>query len=637
VSPLCRLIATLSCLAIPQPTTGNLFAQSAEQSPVQRALTRADRYGDPLPAGALARLGTVRFRHIGNPAPALAFSRDGKTLASGGSVRIQTWEVRTGKPLETFQNHRKPEELRGNIPGGISVGALLFARGNKLLAFGHHGIHAVLYEAATAKRMLRLPEERLEPRALSVDGKLAATVNANFIGMAVWDTATGKKICQFGTENFMTFVIAFSPDGKMLASSDSDTVSNVVRLWDLPTGKELRRFAVQKRTAYGLAFAPDGKALIVSYGTPITFSDSLEVDLRDFTTVLLDVATGRKLRQLGRPGIGLQSFAFSPTGNLLAASDGLMIYLLDVASGKEFIRPTGHEGVVYDLAYDSKGKTLVSAGRDDRFRFWDPATGKPLGELDLPKQMRQAAFSSDGKLLAFSNHDDVPCLWDINAGKEIRKFASAQGGTETSLSPDAKVLVALGRYNDGTLRLWQTDTGRELQGLADNQVWAVAINATGDMLAIAYSENIRLRDLVTGKELWTVPTHTKEGVTGLSFSPDGKTLASGHSDQTIRLWEASSGKCRGWVVKHPDETENGRPSPVSGKAPFAFSPDGKTLASGGFDNTVRLWDLATAKELRCFTGHQACIRAVRFSPDGKTLATASGDSTILVWDLAGSQ
>src|SRR5262249_37906821 len=154
-----QLIISLAWVML--QTTGKVPAQLTDQIPEQQPPTRFDFCGDPLPNGASARMGTVRFRHAGDGALALAFSRDGKTLASGGLARIHTWDLLTGKPLQTFRNHRNPEELRRIIPEDISVGALLFSRGTKLLALGHHGMHVVLYEAATAKRLRRLPEEQL--------------------------------------------------------------------------------------------------------------------------------------------------------------------------------------------------------------------------------------------------------------------------------------------------------------------------------------------------------------------------------------------------------------------------------------------------------------------------------------------
>jgi len=162
-------------------------------------------------------------------------------------------------------------------------------------------------------------------------------------------------------------------------------------------------------------------------------------------------------------------------------------------------------------------------------------------------------------------------------------------------------------------------------GHAD-RVSTVAFSPDGRMLASGSDDNtIKLWDVATGQELRTLTGHARQ-VSSVAFSSDGRTLASGSADKTIKLWDAATGQELRTLAGHADEVDS-----------VAFSPDGRTLASGSADKTIKLWDVASGHELRTLAGHTGLIFLVAFSPDGRTLASGSADKTIKLWDAATGQ
>ncbi|MGI8499560.1 MAG: WD40 repeat domain-containing protein, partial [Hassallia sp.] len=156
-----------------------------------------------------------------------------------------------------------------------------------------------------------------------------------------------------------------------------------------------------------------------------------------------------------------------------------------------------------------------------------------------------------------------------------------------------------------------------------NWVNGISFSPDGKMLASASDDNtVKLWDTTTGKEIKTLIGHIN-AVNGVSFSPDGKMLASAGVDKRVKLWDISTGK--------EIETLIGHTNYVYG---VSFSPDGKMLASGSRDNTVKLWDITTGKEIKTLTGHTNYVYGVSFSPDGKMLASASADKTVKLWDTS---
>jgi WD40 repeat protein len=178
--------------------------------------------------------------------------------------------------------------------------------------------------------------------------------------------------------------------------------------------------------------------------------------------------------------------------------------------------------------------------------------------------------------------------------------------------------------DDKTIKLWNTETGKEIRSLKGHSgwVWTIALSHNGKTLASGSNDKtIKLWNTTTGKEIFTLKGHS-QGIATVSLSPDGKILASGSLDKTIKLWNLANGQ----VIR----TLEGHSNAVSS---IAFSPDGKTLASGSWDRKIKLWNLATGKEIRTLEGHSELVQSVAFSPDGVTLASGSKDKTIKLWNL----
>jgi WD40 repeat protein len=448
--------------------------------------------------------------------------------------------------------------------------------------------------------------------AWSPDGKRLASVSADQTVM-LWDVESRKALATLeghkGGAVGAYGTVAWSPDGKRLASASGD---RTMMLWDVDSRKPLATLEGHKDMVYSVAWSPDGKRLASASG--------------DQTVILWDVDSRQPLVTLAGHQGAVSSVAFSPDGKRLASASGdQTVILWDVDSRKPLATLEGHKSFVQSVAFSPDGKRLASASEDETVILWDVDSRQPLATLVGHKgPVYSVAWSPDGRRLASASWDQTVILWDVDGRQPLATLEGHEGMVQSvAFSPDGKRLASASV--DKTVILWEVDSAKPLATLEGHTsaVVSVAFSPDGKRLASAsVDKTVILWDVDSRKPLATLKGH-KNGVFSVAFSPDGKRLASASEDETIILWDVNSRKPLGTLEGHKGLVQS-----------VAFSPDGKRLASASVDKTVMLWDVDSRKPLATLAGHKDAVYGVAFSLDGKRrLASASMDQTVILWDV----
>ena len=441
----------------------------------------------------------------------------------------------------------------------------------------------------------------------SPDGKLLATGDSDGV-VRLWEASSGREILTCNGHTNVVQSVAFSPDGKILASGSYE---NTIKLWNVKTGECLKVLQGHTESVMSVTFNPDGNILA---------SGSFDRTIR-----LWDIRTGECCKILHGHTKVVFSVAFHPAGEMLASGSGdPTVRLWNINSGECLKILEGPTKNVFSVAFNSTGEILASGSGDNTVKLWNIGTGECLKTLEGHfDQVRSIAFSPSGEILATGSYDRTAKLWDINSGECLNTLQGHNDRVGSiAFHPGGEILVS-GSY-DKTLMLWDIDSGECLNTLQghSNQVRSIAFSPNGEMFASADDEQtVKLWDVIRGECLQILHGHL-DRVNLVAFNPSGEILASASYDQTLKLWDLRSGECLHTLPEFGNETRS-----------IAFSPNGEILASAGYDQTVRLWDIGTGECLKTLDGHNNSVNSAAFSPLGEIFASAGFDGTVRLWDI----
>ena len=554
----------------------------------------------------------------------VAFSPDGALLASASDDKtVKLWDVASGKELRTLSGHTN------------FVNAVAFSPDGKLVASGSADNTIRFWDVASGNllRTLTGHSDAVRSIAFSTDGKFLVSGSADET-VRLWDVATGTPLRSFAGADDWVQSVAFSPDGVLIAAGTGQISPNKASsgksalLWDVASGRLLHTLNGHTNSVDAVAFSPDGKLLASGSG--------------DNTVRLWDVASGGALRTLSGHTDKVLTVAFAPDGKSLASAGwDRMIKFWDPASGSVIHSIGGHRTAqVAKMSADGKILAVGYGDSQSNVMLWNPAIGEATRsfnqQLDASgsgtgQAVLSLAFSPNGLSLATSGwYNDIE-LWDVAGSTKLHNFGSMDKSNyytytgSLAFSPNGQTLATAGK----TIQRWDVASGNELQvfngifARLSSPVQTVAYSPDGKLIASGNLRGeVKLWDAANGSDLRTMTGHAN-WVQMVAFTPDGKLLASGSLDNTIKLWDVASGALLRTLTGHTD-----------GVQAIAVSPDGRVLASAGNDKIIKLWDIATGRALRDLSGHSDLISSVTFSPDGQTLISASYDLTVRLWDVA---
>ena len=545
----------------------------------------------------------------------LSVSPDGSRFATSGSDGTATiWKMDTGDRLLSLRGHA------GEVTG------VAFSHDGSRLATTGADKTVRLWDAASGRQIhvMRGHKDRVLTPSFSPDGRALATTSIDAT-VRIWNVAKGTTVRVLrgpAGETFSTFaatvspmVPVFSPDGSRLASGGWSTTATV---WDVTTGRILQRIGGHVWEVTGVAFRPDGSVLATASndGVAETWDTKSVRRLTSFTGHVGDLA----------------GVAYSPDGRRLAtAGTDTTARVWDAETGEHLLTLAGHSKTVAHVAFTPDGNTLLTGGFDGTTRLWDisPTGGRDWLTVPGPaKRLGGVAFSPDGKRFAVPDQLTGVSVRDTGTGAQVMRL----GGHKATIagvvfSADGKSLAGVASSGTGdeqanrTIPIWDVTTGKLAKTLIGHQdlVTAVAFSPDGRRLASSsYDGTLRLWDTATGRMERMRKT---EGTYGMVFTTDGKSLLVGGDFVTV-------------VSVHDAKTLERRRE-LRGHAGFiqtvALGPGGRVASSSG-DGTAKVWDLASGRALATLRGHGGAVLGVSMSPNGALVATTSDDGTAKLWD-----
>lgn len=635
-----------------------------------------DRFGDPLPEGATARLGCLSLRSQ-RPVLTGAFSPDGKYLVTGGGMEggtgeILFWDSATGK---------EAPRLRINLPFRVH-GLRFLADGKSLIVVGSSGGFRILDAATGIEQRKFNPPGDFPVLALDVsrDGKTAVTTG--FRGdVIVWDLVHGKRLLErtipvnrSSGNNHSPFppLTVLTPDGKQLVLPQEDCSLHLV---NVALGEKVVAFEMPESQPKGMSHLELPTVAVSPDGRYLAYASSW------LPAVLCDLKTGKILHLLTERSTNNMRLSFTPDSRSVIVHSGSAIHLFDTASGKEIRKIEKSSWMGHPLALSPDGKTLAYLESRHVLSLWDLSTGRQLhSSIRHTEFIRSIVFFPDGKRLASSDFFGNLIVWDIASAQELAHLErSTDKPRSLAANVDGKTLQFL-NFRD-TIYRWNPLAGGKAsqQILPQTNFYEFVLSPDGRTIAgalrTAPAMQVLLRDLQGDKSARTITMPKNVRIRSLSFSPDNRLLLIGASDNVLRLWDRDTGK----LVRElpPDDSSSrsiyaifssdGRSLayhdygagfgtlgmgvrireiasggfrlqiPHRGGIPLAYSPDGRFLACSSPSWGVDVLDAATGKVLARQQGPQVSLFSLAFSPDSRLLATGYGDGTILLWKVPDSE